>query len=43
VRPGLHQEPVTPQATATILAHALGIKAPARAGAPVPEELFTSP
>jgi hypothetical protein len=43
VRSGIHPEPVTPQATATILARALGVKAPARAQAPLPEELFTSP
>jgi hypothetical protein len=43
VRPGVHPEGVTPGATATILAHALGIQAPARAQAPLPEGLFTSP
>jgi predicted AlkP superfamily pyrophosphatase or phosphodiesterase len=43
VRRGIHAEAVMPQATAVILAHALGIKAPGRALAPLPEELFTSP
>lgn len=43
VRPGIRQEAVTPQATATILAHALGIPKPARAQASLPEGLFTSP
>jgi hypothetical protein len=40
VRPGPRQDPVTPQACAAILAHALGIAAPAAAEAPLPDELF---
>jgi hypothetical protein len=43
VEPGVHEEAVTPQASATILAHALGIAAPARSRAPLPKRLFTSP
>jgi hypothetical protein len=42
VRPGTRQEPVTPQACAAILAHALGIKPPAMNEYPVPEGLFLS-
>jgi hypothetical protein len=40
VRKGTHTELVRPQAAAAILAHALGIKPPARAEGPVPEGLF---
>jgi hypothetical protein len=43
VQAGMHEEAITPQAAATILAYALGILAPARARAPLPERLFTSP
>ena len=43
VRAGIRQDRVTPQATAAILAHGLGIAPPARAEAPVPADLFTSP
>jgi hypothetical protein len=43
LRPGVHEEAVTPEATAAILAHALGIPPPSRAQAPLPERLFTSP
>jgi hypothetical protein len=42
VRPGVHEEAVTPQATATILALALGMKPPARAPASLPNGLFPS-
>ena len=40
---GVHEEAVTPESTAAILAHGLGIKPPAQAKARVPEKLFTSP
>ena len=40
IRSGVRQDWVTPQAVAAILAHGLGIKAPADAEAPVPEKLF---
>lgn len=40
VKPGVRGEPVPPQSAAAILAHALGIKAPAKCDAPVPEGLF---
>jgi hypothetical protein len=43
VQSGVHEEAITPQACTTILAHALGIPAPARARAPLPKGLFTSP
>jgi hypothetical protein len=43
VRLGIHDESVTPEASATILAHALGIPPPARAQAPLPKGLFPSP
>ena len=43
MRPGVHEQAVTPQAAAAILAHALGIPPPTRAQAPLPEGLFTSP
>jgi hypothetical protein len=43
VHSGIHEEAVTPQASATILAHALGILPPARARASLPKGLFTSP
>jgi hypothetical protein len=42
IRPGVRKEAVTPQAAASVLARALGIKPPARAEAPVPEGLFTT-
>jgi hypothetical protein len=42
VRPGVHEEAVTPLATATILAHGLGIPPPARAQDPLPETLYSS-
>ena len=37
---GARKDPVTPQANVAILAHALGIKPPAQAEAPVPEKVF---
>jgi hypothetical protein len=40
VRPGVREGRVTPQAAATILAHALGVRPPAAAEAPLPEDLF---
>ncbi len=40
VKPGVRKEEVTPQAAASILARALGIKPPAKADAPVPAGLF---
>jgi hypothetical protein len=40
VKRGVRQDEVTPQAAAAILAHALGVKAPAKAEAPLPEDLF---
>jgi predicted AlkP superfamily pyrophosphatase or phosphodiesterase len=40
VRPGVRSEPVTPQALAGIVAHALGLPRPAAAEAPVPADLF---
>jgi predicted AlkP superfamily pyrophosphatase or phosphodiesterase len=40
VRPGVRQGAVTPQAVAAILAHGLGISAPDRAEAPLPDDLF---
>jgi hypothetical protein len=43
LRPGVQEQAATPQSTATILAHALGISPPARAQAPLPEGIFTSP
>ncbi|HLJ92853.1 MAG TPA: alkaline phosphatase family protein [Gemmataceae bacterium] len=43
IRPGVHAESVTPLATATILAHALGIPRPARSQAPLPEGVFVAP
>jgi hypothetical protein len=43
IRPGVRHDRVTPQAAAAILAHGLGIAPPARAEAPVPAGLFTSP
>lgn len=43
VRPGVREQAVTPLATATILARALGIAPPARAQARLPDGLFTSP
>jgi hypothetical protein len=43
VRAGLRKEAITPQATAAILAQALGIKPPADAEAPVPSGLFGNP
>jgi hypothetical protein len=43
VRPGTYEQPVTPQAAAAILAHALGIPRPTQAQASLPEGLFTSP
>lgn len=43
VRPGIRPDAVTPQAAAAIFAHALGIKPPSSAHAPVPEKLFTAP
>jgi hypothetical protein len=43
VQPGVHRKPVTPQASAAILAQALGIPPPAAAEAPVPEGLFGLP
>ncbi len=39
---GTQEGSITPQATAAILARALGIRPPSRAEAPVPEGLFTS-
>jgi predicted AlkP superfamily pyrophosphatase or phosphodiesterase len=41
--PGARKDPVTPQAAATILAQALGIKPPAMAEAPVPARVFAAP
>jgi len=43
VQKGIRKDPVTPQATAAILAQALGIKPPARSEAPVPDGLFNEP
>jgi hypothetical protein len=43
LKPGVHAEAVTPQVAAPLFAHALGIPSPARARAPLPEGLFTSP
>jgi hypothetical protein len=43
IRPGQDQEAVTPLATATILARALGLQPPARAEATVPKRLFAAP
>jgi hypothetical protein len=40
VRPGARQEPVTPQACAAILAHAMGIQTPAMNEYAVPQGLF---
>jgi hypothetical protein len=40
VRPGVRKEAVTPQAVATVLAPALGIKPPSCAEAPVPDGFF---
>ncbi len=40
VVPGMRSEPVTPQATAAILARALGVPLPAGAEAPLPAGLF---
>jgi hypothetical protein len=40
IKPGVRKDAVTPEATAAILAHALGIKPPAKAQAKVPEKLF---
>ena len=40
IQPGIHREPVTPQAVASIFAAAAGIKPPKRAAYPVPEGLF---
>jgi hypothetical protein len=42
VQAGVRQDPVTPQAVAAILAHALDVKPPAQAEAPLPENLFTT-
>lgn len=41
IRPGVHPERITPQATAAILARGLGIKPPATARAPLPDGLFS--
>src|SRR5205807_5376020 len=40
IRAGVRKDAVTPQAAAVILAHALGIKGPAAADAPLPQGLF---
>ena len=40
VHKGVRHEPVTPQATAAILARALGIRPPAKAEYAVPDGLF---
>jgi hypothetical protein len=40
VRAGVRKESVTPEAATAILAHALGIKPPAKADAPLPDKLF---
>lgn len=40
VKAGVRKDRVAPQAAATILAHALGIKPPADAEVPLPDELF---
>jgi predicted AlkP superfamily pyrophosphatase or phosphodiesterase len=40
VHKGKRDDPVTPQASAAILAHGLGVKAPAKAEARVPEQMF---
>jgi hypothetical protein len=42
IRAGIHAEPVSPQATAVVVAQALGIAPPARAKVPVPEKLFNT-
>jgi predicted AlkP superfamily pyrophosphatase or phosphodiesterase len=41
IRPGVRRELIAPQAAPVILARALGIKPPAEAKAPPPEDLFT--
>jgi hypothetical protein len=43
VKAGVRQDAVTPQAAAAILAQGLGIDPPAKADAPVPENLFSQP
>jgi hypothetical protein len=43
VVPGARKDLVTPQATAAMLAKALGIKPPAMAEAPLPEKVFAAP
>jgi hypothetical protein len=43
IRAGVRREAVTPQALAAIFAHALHIKPPAGAEAPLPEGLFENP
>lgn len=40
IRSGVRHDAVTPQAAAVILAHALGIKPPAKADVDVPADLF---
>jgi predicted AlkP superfamily pyrophosphatase or phosphodiesterase len=41
VSAGVRKEPVRPEAATAILAHALGIKPPAKADAPLPDKLFS--
>jgi len=43
VAPGVHSEPVTPQAIAAILSKALDVPSPEGAEAPVPDGLFKKP
>lgn len=43
VKPGRRSDAVTPQAAAAVLAHALGVKPPAAAEAPLPRGLFVQP
>lgn len=43
IRPQISQEPVTPQAAAVVLAHALGIPAPQKAEVSLPRSLIAGP
>jgi hypothetical protein len=43
VKPGVRKDSVSPEQAAVILAHALGMKAPARATLPLPAGLFEKP
>jgi hypothetical protein len=43
VRPGVRRQRVSPEAAAVILAHALGLKPPAKAAVALPAGLFEKP